>query len=177
MAAKISPYEKRLEASDIKLRDALERLVQGRPVHPRHQKGCRLTVAALAREAGVGRNAIYTNHRAMLDALQAAAAGTPRPPTSWEDKLDELHATIRAMKQEERRMISENALLLQRARSAEAEAERYRRHHARLVAERDVALRTVPITAAARRTPLQGRVRKTDANPPENAMQDSCHMT
>jgi hypothetical protein len=153
MTANISPYEKRLEASDIKLRDALERLVQGRPIHPRHQNGCRLTVAALAREAGVGRNAIYTNHRAVLDALQAAAAGTPRPPTSWQDKLDELRATIRAMKQEERRMVSENALLLQRARSAEAEAERYRRHHARLVAERDVALRTVPITAAAQRTP------------------------
>lgn len=167
MPANISPYEKRLEASDIKLRDALERLVQGRPIHPRHQNGCRLTVAALAREAGVGRNAIYTNHRVMLDALQAAAAGTPRPPTSWHDKLDELHATIRAMKQEERRMISENALLLQRARSAEAEAERYRRHHARLVAERDVALRTVPITTATRRTALQHRVRKTDAHPPE----------
>jgi hypothetical protein len=178
MAAKISPYEKRLEASDIKLRDALERLVQGRPIHPRHQNGCRLTVAALAREAGVGRNAIYTNHRAMLDALQAAAAaGTSRPLASWQGKLDELHATIRAMKQEERRMISENALLLQRARSAEAEAERYRRHHARLVAERDVALRTVPITTAAQRTPLQDRARKTNANPPENAMQDTCHMT
>jgi hypothetical protein len=174
MAAKISPYEKRLEASDIKLRDALERLVQGRAIHPRHQNGCRLTVAALAREAGVGRNAIYTNHRAVLDALQAAAdAGTARPPTSWHDKLDELRATIQTMKQEERRMISENALLLQRARSAEAEAERYRRHHARLVAERDVALRTVPITAAAQRTPLHDRARKTDAYPQENAMQDS----
>ncbi|OWJ63614.1 hypothetical protein [Inquilinus limosus] len=147
-----SPYEKRLRASRARLCDALERLVQGRPIHPRHQDGYRLTVAALAREADVGRNAIYTNHRAILDELQAAAAA-PKPPISWQDKLDELRATIKAMKQDERRMVSENALLLQRARSAEAEAQRYRRLHARLVAERDAALRAVPITTAARKTP------------------------
>ena len=174
MSAKNSPYEKRLQASGTRLRDALERLVQGRPIHPRHQDGYRLTVAALAREAGVGRNAIYTNHRVVLDALQAAAAaGPPRPPTSWQDKLDELQATIRAMKQQERRMISENALLLQRARSAEAEAERYRRYHARLVAERDAALRAVPITIGAHRTAPQDCARKTDEHPPEKTMQDS----
>ncbi|TSD85255.1 hypothetical protein FFK22_028490 [Mycobacterium sp. KBS0706] len=151
MPTRISPYERRLEASRARLRDALDRLVQGRPIHPRHQDGYRLTVAVLAREAGVGRNAIYTNHREMLDRLQAAAVA-PKPPISWQDKLDELRATIKTMKQDERRMISENALLLQRARSAEAEAERYRRLHARLVAERDAALRAVPITATARKT-------------------------
>ncbi|MGK9235789.1 hypothetical protein KXS07_29010 [Inquilinus limosus] len=155
MPARTSPYEKRLEVSRARLRDALERLVQGRPIHPRHQDGYRLTVAVLAREAGVGRNAIYTNHRAMLDALQAVAAA-PKPPISWQDKLDELRATIRAMKQDERRMASENARLLQRARSAEAEAERYRRLHARLVAERDAPLRAVPITAIAQKTPTRG---------------------
>lgn len=172
MSAKNSPYEKRLQASGSRLRDALERLVQGRPIHPRHQDGYRLTVATLAREAGVGRNAIYTNHRAILDALQAAAAA-PKPLTSWQDKLEELHVTIRAMKQDERRMISENALLLQRARSAEAEAERYRRHHARLVAERDAALRAVPVTIAAHRTAPQDGAGKTDEDPPEKTTQDS----
>ncbi len=154
METRTTPYEKRLEASRARLHDALERLVQGHPIHPRHQDGYRLTVAVLAREAGVGRNAIYTNHRAMLDALQAAAAA-PKPPISWQDKLDELRATIKAMKQDERRMVSENALLLQRARSAEAEAERYRRLHARFVTECAASSRAVPITTAAQKTPTQ----------------------
>jgi hypothetical protein len=153
MSAKINPYEKRIEASNIRLRDALERLVQGRPIHPRHQNGYRLTVAVLAREAGVGRNAIYTNHRSFLDALQVAATtSAPKPPANWQDKVDELRAIIRTMKQEERRMISENAVLLQRARVAEADAERYRRQYARQVAERDAALRPVPITVTPERT-------------------------
>jgi len=169
MPATISPYEKRLEASNGRLRDALERLVQGRPVHPRHQNGYRLTVAVLAREAGVGRNAIYTNHRAFLDALTTAAAlGTSKPPANWQDKIDELHAIIRTMKQEERRMISENAALLQRARAAEADAERYRQRHARLVAERDAALRPAPITAPAQRTAPNGQHQKS----PENSLDD-----
>jgi hypothetical protein len=146
MPARFSAYEKRRHASGAKLRDALERLVQGRPIHPQHQGGYKLTVAALAREAGVGRNAIYTNHRAILEALTAAgAAGPASPPTSWQDKIDELHGVIRAMKLEERRLITQNALLLQRARAAESEADRHRRHNARLVAERDAARCAVPI--------------------------------
>jgi hypothetical protein len=173
MPGKISPYEKRLELSNTRLRDALERLVQKRPIHPRHQNGYQLTVAALAREAGVGRNAIYTNHRAILDALHAAAATTPKPPISWQDKIDELHATIRIMKQDERRMISENALLLQRARSAEAAAESYRRHHARLIAERDSAFRALSITATAQRTAPQDRREKNVEYPTEITKQDS----
>lgn len=144
MPTRFSPYEKRRHASDAKLRDALERLIQGRPIHPQHQGGYKLTVAALAREAGVGRNAIYTNHRVILDALAAARPASP-PTTSWQDKIDELHGVIRAMKLEERRLITQNALLLQRARAAESEADRHRRHNARLIAERDPALRAVPI--------------------------------
>jgi hypothetical protein len=162
MSAKTNPYQKRIEASDIRLRDALERLVQGRPVHPRHQNGYQFTVAVLAREAGVGRNAIYTNHRSFLGALQAAAtSGAPKSPANWQDKVDELRAIIRIMKQEERRMISENAVLLQRARVAEADAEHYRRQYARQVAERDAALRPVPITATPRETASQDQHKKS----------------
>jgi hypothetical protein len=174
MPAKITPYEKRIEASNTRLRDALERLVQGRPVHPRHQNGYRLTVAVLAREAGVGRNAIYTNHRSLLDALQTAAAtGTSKSPANWQDKVDELRAIIRTMKQEERRMISENAVLLQRARAAEADAERSRRQYARLVAERDAALRPVPITATPRRTAPHDHSAKGPENSSDDLTQDS----
>lgn len=145
MPASITPYEKRHRAIEARLRDALERLVQSRPACAAHQAGYRLTVAALAREAGIGRNAIYTNHRAILDMLTAAAAGSSAPPTTWQDKIDELHGVIRTMKQAERRQITQNAQLLARARAAESEADRHRRHNARLIAERDTALRAVPL--------------------------------
>jgi hypothetical protein len=145
LPASINPYEKRRRAIEARLRDALERLVQGRPAHAAHQNGYRLTIAALAREAGIGRNAIYTNHRAILDLLAAAAAGSSAPPTTWQDKIDELHGIIRTMKQAERRQITHNAQLLARARAAEAEADRHRRHNARLIAQRDTALRAVSL--------------------------------
>lgn len=145
MPRSLNPYEKRRRAIEARLRDALERLVQGRPAHATNQNGNRLTVAALAREAGVGRNAIYTNHRAFLEMLAAAAVGSSAPPTSWQDKIDELHSLIRAMKAAERRQITQNAQLLARARDAEAQADRHRRHNARLIAERDTALRAVPL--------------------------------
>jgi len=144
MPVNISPYEKRRQDSATKLRDALDRLIDGRPTHPAHQRGYRLTVAALARESGIGRNAIYTNHRALLDALTVAAA-TPAPAATWQDKVDELRESLREMKQAERQQITQNAQLLARARTAEAEADRLRRHNARLIAERDTALRAVSL--------------------------------
>lgn len=42
-------------------------------------------------------------------------------------------------------MITENAVLLKRALLAESEAERHRKHNARLTAERDRAVRPRPI--------------------------------
>lgn len=70
----LNPYEKRLRETDRKLRDALNRLVNGAPrdaalKERRHQ----FSVANPAREAGVARNAIYTNHRDMIEALRHAA--------------------------------------------------------------------------------------------------------
>jgi hypothetical protein len=174
MPLTISPYKKRLEVSDSRLRDALERLIQGRPVHPHHQKGYRFTVAVLAREAGICRNAIYANHRAFIDALATAAATDRRkPPESLQDKIDELRAIISTMKQEERRMISENAALLQRARAAEADAERCRQHHARLVTEQNTELHPVPITVPTQRTAPSNQNRKGSGNIKSDRMQDS----
>ena len=70
----LTPHEKRLRNTDRKPREALERLVKGLPTHPDLQKRFyRLTIAALAREARVGRNAIYSNHRSMIDELRRAS--------------------------------------------------------------------------------------------------------
>lgn len=145
-----NPYEKRRAATDRKLRAALERLIEQRPSHPALQNGYRLEVTTLAREAGVGRNAIYTNHRSVIDALKLAAARPqPNAAESLEEKVIELRAVIREMQVNERRLLTQNAVLLQRATCAEADAERYRRQNARMVALRDEAVRPTPISAGA----------------------------
>lgn len=70
----LNPYEKRRQETHRKLRDALDRLIKGTPQHGSLQdRRYTLSVASLAREAGVARNAIYTNHRSMIDALRQAA--------------------------------------------------------------------------------------------------------
>ncbi|BCH20019.1 hypothetical protein [Mesorhizobium sp. L-2-11] len=155
MPTKHSHHKQRLRKTETRLNDALDRLRKGCPIHPLHKHGYTLTVAALAREAGVARNAIYTNHRAIIDDLHAIIGDPVKPITTWQDKLDELHGLIRIMKQEQRQLISENALLLQRALAAEAAADRHRRHNARLIAERDTALRAVPIDPRHKRTALR----------------------
>ncbi|CAN7673141.1 hypothetical protein LJR231_005377 [Phyllobacterium sp. LjRoot231] len=60
------------------------------PTHPDLQKqSYRLIVATLAREARVGRNAIYTNHRSMIEELRRADNHRiiPDKLAAWEDKL------------------------------------------------------------------------------------------
>ncbi|PZR74270.1 MAG: hypothetical protein DI537_46015 [Stutzerimonas stutzeri] len=159
MPRKPGRHEQRLQQTQARLNAAFERLRKGCPVHPLHQRGYTLTVATLARESGVARNTIYTNHRAVIDDLHAILDDPVKPVATWQDKLGELHGLIRTMKQEQRRLISENAVLLQRALTAEAEANRHQRHNARLIAERDTALRAVPTTAKA------GRTVSLDGNP------------
>lgn len=144
----LSPYEKRLHETERKLREALERLVKGLPTHPDLKKRpYRLTVAALAREARVGRNAIYTNHRVMVEELHKAGRqrAVPDKLAAWEDKLTEQRNVINVMRLEQRRLVTENAVLLKRALEAEAEATRQRRHNACLIGERDDALKPVAL--------------------------------
>jgi hypothetical protein len=62
-----NPHDQRMQATAEKLHAALDRLVTGSDGSPMADR--RLTVAALAREARVGRNAIYANHRDILDKL------------------------------------------------------------------------------------------------------------
>lgn len=144
----LTPAEKRLRNTHCKLRDALERLVKGLPTHPDLQKrSYRLTVATLAREARVGRNAIYANHRSIIDELRRASDRkvVPEKLAAWEDKLAQQRALIQVLQIEERRMVTENAVLLKRILDAETEVERQKRHNARLIAERDRAAKPVPL--------------------------------
>lgn len=96
----LTPAEKRLRNTHCKLRDALERLVKGLPTHPDLQKrSYRLTVATLAREARVGRNAIYANHRSIIDELRRASDRkvVPEKLAAWEDKLAQQRALIQVL--------------------------------------------------------------------------------
>jgi hypothetical protein len=146
--ATLSLYEKRLCDTDQKLRDALERLVKGLPTHPALQKHAyRLDVTTLAREARVGRNAIYTNHQSIIEELRHANQKKVIPDklAAWEDKIAQQRSLIHIMQIEERRLVTENAILLKRALEAEEEAARQKRHNARLIAERDAVLRPIAL--------------------------------
>ncbi len=150
----LTPHEKRLRDTNRKLREALERLVKGLPTHPDLQKQpYRLTVATLAREARVGRNAIYTNHRPMIDELRRANDHkiVPDKLAAWEDKLAQQRSLIQVLQLEERRLVTENAVLLKRILEAETEADRQKSHNARLIAERDQALKPVSLVSRSRR--------------------------
>ena len=115
-------YRARREATEARLREALERLVKGIPTNAelRRRRGYRLTVQTLAMEAAVSRNAIYTNHRGMLEALEAAKR---------EDKIAELRAIIRGQVREIRQLATENATLLLRALITEEQLTPYTRKH------------------------------------------------
>lgn len=74
----------------------------------------RLTVATLACAARVGRNAIYTNHRAINDELRRASERKviPYKLAAWEDKLAQQRALIRVLQIGERCTVREHAVLL-----------------------------------------------------------------
>jgi hypothetical protein len=148
----VSQYDKRLGDTHRRLSNALERLITGRLKDPAlQQTQNRFTVATLAREAGVGRNAIYSNHRDLLEELRQAALKVSPKAAQREDKLVEQRMTIEALKLNERRMITENAVLLKRALDSEAQADRHCKQNARLIAERDAGLQPVSINAKKRR--------------------------
>ena len=109
----ITPQQKRRDGTGQRLRAALARLLA-------QEGGAKLSVAALGREAGVGRNAIYVNHRDVIAELLEAAphqidatvASKEVPETDWRAVATELKEQVRGL-------ATENARLLRRAQDAE----------------------------------------------------------
>jgi hypothetical protein len=133
-SGKPTPHETRRQNTARRLQKALDRLVAGTPRHPSLQgRPYRLTVTALAREAGVGRNTVYTQHRAILDAVPSADPRAPalNRPTP-EQQTVELRALIEQLQQQKRQLATENAALLKRAIDAEKEVARLERQNAKL---------------------------------------------
>ena len=132
--ASATPQARRRARTEARLREALARLL--------HDGSRRPTVAALAREAGVGRNAIYANQRAILD--QAAT----RPGIGSHDDTDrglEHRRVIAGLKNQLRQLATQNAALLKRALNAEAKAVRLDRRASQLTREIDEMHRPVPL--------------------------------
>ncbi|BCH20003.1 hypothetical protein [Mesorhizobium sp. L-2-11] len=130
-----SPQQKRRAGTAARLRAALERLIAAQP-----QNGAKLSVAGLAREAGVGRNAIYVNHRDVVAELLLAAshridatmASKEAPETDW-------RAVATGLREQVRGLATENARLLRRAQDAEQATARAEKRAAKL----DADLRTL----------------------------------
>jgi chromosome segregation ATPase len=107
-------------------RAALERLVQGKATHPKYAgRPIKITPSAVAREANLSRNPLYTTHRALLSEIEAAAQ-RPTPASDLattiarlEAKIAELHGDVRSLATEKQLLATENLSLLQRARQAE----------------------------------------------------------
>jgi len=124
MQSDATPQARRRARTAERLRGALARLL-------RDGSHC-ATVAALAREAGIGRNAIYANHRTILDELRHAVTrcGTDSQAKSDADRGLEHRRLIGELKNQLRQLATQNAALLKRALDAEAKAARLDRRTA-----------------------------------------------
>ena len=69
---------------------------------------------------------------------------------AWEDKLAQQRSLIQVLQIEERRLVTENAVLLKRVLDAEAAAGRLQRQNARLVADHDQAVKPVALVSRSR---------------------------
>ena len=142
----ITPQQKRRDTTAHRLRAALARLLA-------REEGVTLSVAALAREAGVGRNAIYVNHRDVIAELfqaashriDAAAALKEAPETDWRAVATELREQVRGL-------ATENASLLKRAQDAELATARVERRAAKLDGELRALRSPVHLHGAKRNT-------------------------
>jgi len=119
-AAATDPARRRMRSEE-RLRGALQRLAaeagQGGDGTAARE---RLTVAALCRAAGVGRNAVYANHRFALDELARVRTAVAGDAAVRRDRLTELRATVDELRQDKARLATENAGLLVRVLDAEA---------------------------------------------------------
>jgi hypothetical protein len=137
MQSDANPQARRRARTAERLREALGRLLRDGTRRP--------TVAALAREAGVARNAIYANHRTILDELRQAATrhGADSEGESDFDRGREHRRVIGELKNQLQQLATQNAALLKRALDAEANAARLDRRTAQLTREIDVMRRPV----------------------------------
>ena len=107
--------------------DAIARLKAGRPEHPdlKARPLVRLSVHAVAVEAGVSRTALYRYHRQLLSTITEIARGTPAKGVASKRIVEqELRQRVIDLEVSLENALSENALLLHRLGVAEERLER-----------------------------------------------------
>ncbi|RWA88160.1 MAG: hypothetical protein EOQ31_21650 [Mesorhizobium sp.] len=141
----LSPQQRRHARTKARLRDALLGL-SADPSRP-------LTAAALAREAGVGRNAIYVGHADILGELRDLAARRAAGPEARRRDEQADRDKVRALEQALDKLATQNAGLLRRALEAEELWKRSEERNAQL--SRELAKLRAPtlVTREAPRRP------------------------
>jgi len=119
--------ERRRQRSEERLREALARLIAGAGQGAAKSSPDALSVASLSRASGIGRNAIYTNHRFALDELARAREAAAGETAVRRDRLAELRAETDRLKLDKSRLATENAGLLARLLEAEGATASLRR--------------------------------------------------
>ena len=118
-------YETRRKRTETRLRGALNRLISGTPTHQDLlNSNYSINVSILAREAGLSRQSIYTEHRGFLGEItqaQDARKGKRPPPLTASDKNAELRRISDDLRSDILKLATQNASLLQRATRAEDE--------------------------------------------------------
>jgi hypothetical protein len=134
-----TPQQRRHARTKAKLRAALEALSSSTSSAP-------ITAAAVAREAGVGRNVLYVGHTDILEDIRAISAARTAVREKREDAARTDAMKIRDLESQLASLATENAGLLRRAREAESRLERAEKQNAGLLrqlvdARRPVRLR------------------------------------
>jgi hypothetical protein len=112
-----TPQQRRHARTKAKLRAALEALSSSTSSAP-------ITAAAVAREAGVGRNVLYVGHTDILEDIRAISAARTAVREKREDAARTDAMKIRDLESQLASLATENAGLLRRAREAESRLER-----------------------------------------------------
>jgi chromosome segregation ATPase len=120
----LTPPQRRHARTKAKLRAALETLSS--------DPAATVTAAAVAREAGVGRNVLYVGHTDILDGIRAISDGREAARTNQEHNTRTGALKIQHLESKLASLATENAGLLRRAREAEIKLERAEKHNGQL---------------------------------------------
>lgn len=123
----LTPPQRRHARTKARLREALRKL----SADPAQS----LTAAALARDAGIGRNALYTGHADVLVELRALAAQRAAASKVSRRDREADGEGIRRLEKDKQKLATQNAGLLRRALDAEERLKRSEDRIAQLLRE------------------------------------------
>ncbi|MBA4090273.1 MAG: hypothetical protein C0494_06750 [Sphingobium sp.] len=142
----MTPQQRRHARTKAKLRAALEALSARETSVP-------ITAAAIAREAGVGRNVLYVGHTDILEDIRAVADARAAVRDKRDDVARAHVVKIHNLESRLASIASENAGLLLRAREAESRLARAEKQKAQLLQQLADAHRPVRLPVGEAENP------------------------